>query len=113
MTLPLAGGTQDFPLTLTHLLRRAGGVNGDAEVVTQLDADGRVERTTAAAVAARAEALAAGLAQLGLRPGDRVGVFSWNTRQHLEAYWGVPCAGLVLHTMNPRLTRPEIGRAHV
>ena len=108
MTLPSAGGTQDFPLTLTHLLSRARGVNGDAEVVTQLDAEGRVERTSAAAVGARAEALAAGLARLGLEPGDRVGVFSWNNRQHLEAYWGVPCAGLVLHTMNPRLSPEQI-----
>ncbi len=108
MTLPLAGGTQDFPLTLTHLLSRARGVNGDAEVVTQLDAEGRVERTSAAAVGDRAEALAAALDGLGLRQGDRIGVFSWNIRQHLEAYWGVPCAGLILHTMNPRLSPEQI-----
>ena len=108
MSLPSAGGTQDFPLTLTHLLSRARGVNGDAEVVTQLDAEGGVERASAAAVGARAEALAAGLSRLGLEPGDRVGVFAWNTRQHLEAYWGVPCAGLVLHTMNPRLSPEQI-----
>jgi fatty-acyl-CoA synthase len=104
----LVGGTQDFPLTLTHLLGRARGVNGDAEVVTQLDAEGRLERSTLAAVGARAEALAAGLTGLGLAPGDRVGVFSPNTRQHLESYWGVPCAGLVLHTMNPRLSPEQI-----
>jgi fatty-acyl-CoA synthase len=108
LSLPLAGGTQDFPLTLIHLLSRARGVNGDAEVVTQLDAEGRLERSTAAAVGARAEALAAALGRLGLRAGDRVGVFSWNTRQHLEAYWAVPCAGLVLQTMNPRLSPAQI-----
>ena len=50
----LAGGTQDFPLTLTHLLGRAKGFNGDAEVVTQLDAEGTVERTDLATVGARA-----------------------------------------------------------
>jgi fatty-acyl-CoA synthase len=104
----LAGGTQDFPLTLTHLLGRARGINGEAAVVTQLDAEGRLERSTLASVGARAEALAAGLAGLGLGPGDRVGVFSWNNRRHLEAYWGVPCAGLVLHTMNPRLSPEQI-----
>ncbi len=104
----LAGGTQDFPLTLTHLLGRARGINGEAAVVTQLDAEGRLERSTLASVGARAEALAAGLAGLGLAPGDRVGVFSWNNRRHLEAYWGVPCAGLVLHTMNPRLSPEQI-----
>jgi fatty-acyl-CoA synthase len=104
----LVGGTQDFPLTLTHLFRRARRVNGDAAVVTQLDATGRVERTNLASVGARAEALAAGLAGLGLAPGDRVGVFSPNNREHLEAYWAVPCAGLVLHTMNPRLSPEQI-----
>jgi len=104
----LAGGTQDFPLTLTHLLGRAKGFNGEAEVVTQLDAEGAVERSDLATVGARAEALAAGLSALGLEPGDRVGVFSWNNREHLEAYWGVPCAGLVLHTMNPRLSPEQI-----
>jgi fatty-acyl-CoA synthase len=104
----LVGGTQDFPLTLTHLLGRARGINGDAEVATQLDAEGRLERTTLAAVGARAEALAAGLAGLGLEPGDRVGVFSWNNASYLESYWGIPCAGLVLHTMNPRLSPEQI-----
>ena len=71
----LAGGTQDFPLTLTHLLGRARGINGEAAVVTQLDAEGRLERSTLASVGARAEALAAGLAGLGLgagRPGRRL-----------------------------------------
>ena len=104
----LAGGTQDFPLTLTHLLGRARGINGEAEVITQLDGEGRLERSSLAAVGARAEALAAGLAGLGLAAGDRVGVFAWNNRRHLEAYWGVPCAGLVLHTMNPRLSPEQI-----
>jgi fatty-acyl-CoA synthase len=104
----LAGGTQDFPLTLTHLLGRARGFNGDAEVVTQLDAEGAVERSDLATVGARAEALAAGLSTLGLKLGDRVGVFSWNNREHLEAYWATPCAGLVLHTMNPRLSPEQI-----
>ena len=104
----LVGGTQDFPLTLTHLLGRARGINGEAEVITQLDAGGRLERSTLASVGARAEALAAGLTGLGLTAGDRVGVFAWNNRRHLEAYWGVPCAGLVLHTMNPRLSPEQI-----
>ncbi len=104
----ISGGTQDFPLTLTHLLGRARGINGCAAVITQRDADGSLERTNLASVGARAETLAAGLVALGLAPGDRVGVFSWNNREHLEAYWGVPCAGLVLHTMNPRLSPEQI-----
>ncbi len=108
MILPLAAGTGDFQLTLNHVLGRMRGVNGDAEVVSVLDAEGATRRATAAAVGARAEALASGLASLGLRPGDRVGVFSWNNQEHLEAYYAVPCSGLVLHTMNPRLSPEQI-----
>jgi fatty-acyl-CoA synthase len=32
-----------------------------------------------------------------------VATLAWNHHVHLEAYFGVPCAGLVLHTLNLRL----------
>jgi fatty-acyl-CoA synthase len=32
-----------------------------------------------------------------------VATLGWNHARHLEAYFGVPLAGAVLHTMNPRL----------
>jgi fatty-acyl-CoA synthase len=106
--LPLPGGSQDFQLTLTHLLRRMRGVHGGAEVVSALDAAGARRRVANAELAARAERLAAGLAALGVRPGERVGTFSWNNQEHLEAYWGVPCSGAVLHTLNPRLSAEQV-----
>jgi fatty-acyl-CoA synthase len=31
-----------------------------------------------------------------------------NNRPYLESYWGIPCAGFVLHTMNPRLSPEQI-----
>ena len=37
------------------------------------------------------------------RDGDRVGTFCWNTQEHLEAYFAIPCIGAVLHTLNIRL----------
>src|SRR3712207_8280577 len=33
---------------------------------------------------------------------------AWNNYQHLEAYFGVPSAGLVLHTINPRLSADDL-----
>src|SRR5207249_7454542 len=63
----------------------------------------RVRRARFAEVAARAERLAAALRRLGIRPGDRVATFSWNTQEHLEAYLAVPSMGAVLHTLNIRL----------
>jgi fatty-acyl-CoA synthase len=47
--------------------------------------------------------LANALLRLGVKPGERVATLGWNHARHLEAYFGVPLAGAVLHTLNPRL----------
>ena len=41
--------------------------------------------------------------RLGLERGDRVATLCWNHYQHMEAYFGIPCGGFVLHTLNLRL----------
>jgi len=92
---------QDRPLSITMLFEHAKRVFADSEVVTNLG--DRAQRATFAEVAERAERLAAALVRLGIRPGDRVGTFAWNTQEHLEAYLAVPCLGAVLHTVNVRL----------
>ena len=46
---------------------------------------------------------------LGLERGDRVATLCWNHYQHLEAYFGIPCGGFVLHTLNLRLHPNDIG----
>src|ERR1051326_8764765 len=57
---------------------------------------------------ARARRLAAALTRLGLKPGDRVASMMWNHSGHLEVFFGVPCAGGILHTLNIRLHPQEI-----
>ncbi len=47
--------------------------------------------------------------KLGLARGDRVATLCWNHYQHLEAYFGIPCGGFVLHTLNLRLHPDDIG----
>ena len=91
----------DHPLTLGHVLERMRGMNGDGEVVTLTD-DG-LRRARYAEVAERVDRLCAGLRELGIEEGDRVATFSWNTQEHLEAYFAAPCMGAVLHTLNIRL----------
>jgi fatty-acyl-CoA synthase len=76
-------------------------MNGDGEVVTLTD-DG-LRRARYAEVAERVDRLCAGLRELGVEDGDRVATFSWNTQEHLEAYFAAPCMGAVLHTLNIRL----------
>ncbi|MDQ1429933.1 MAG: hypothetical protein QOF40_535, partial [Actinomycetota bacterium] len=92
---------QDFPLTVGMIFRHGRAVHGESEVVTF---EGETSRHTSFAdVAERADRLAMALQRLGVAAGDRVGTFMWNTQEHMEAYFAIPCIGAVLHTLNLRL----------
>lgn len=101
------GLMMDFPLILPTILRRAETIFGDREIVSR-QPDRSLHRYTYADMARRARRLAAALTALGLRPGDRVGTFCWNHHQHLEAYFGIPLFGGVLHTLNLRLHPDDV-----
>jgi fatty-acyl-CoA synthase len=96
----------DFPLTLQHTLDRAARLFPNREIVTNT-ADGP-QRTTYGAWAKRVNRLAYALEKLGVKQGDRVATLGWNTATHLELYFGVPCTGAVLHTLNLRLFPQDI-----
>src|SRR2546429_3636773 len=96
------GLMMDFPLTLTHVMRRAETFFGDGEIVTRLP-DKSFHRTNHRETMRRAKQLAVALQKLGLERGDRVATLCWNHVQHHEAYFGIPCGGFVLHTLNLRL----------
>jgi fatty-acyl-CoA synthase len=102
----MQGMMMDFPLTLQYILRRAESIFPRREVVTKT-AHG-THRTTYADMARRARKLGSALDRLGLKRGDRVGSFAWNTYRHLELYFGVPCSGRVLHTLNIRLFGEQV-----
>ncbi len=101
------GTMMDFPLTLTHMLDRAGKLFGQVEIVSRRP-DKSIVRCTYKDVFTRARKLASALRRAGLQPGDRVASLMWNHSTHLEAYFGVPCAGGVLHTLNLRLHPSEL-----
>ncbi len=92
----------DYPLTLTHLLEHGTRYFPDQEVVTQR-AEGAPHRYSFSEFGERTRRLAQALGRLGVRPGDRIATFAWNTHHHLECYFAVPCLGAVLHTVNIRL----------
>jgi fatty-acyl-CoA synthase len=97
----------DHPLTLQMVFDRMRGVFGDGEVVTA-EEGGERERASYAEIAERVDRLCSGLDSLGVKPGDRVATFAWNTQRHLEVYLGVPCMGAVLHTVNVRLFEDQL-----
>ena len=105
-TAPLLGLMQDGPLLVRAIAERAEHLFGSREVVSRTQ-DG-VERSTYGEVVGRARRLASALAGLGVRPGDRVATFGWNSRRHLELYLAVPAMGAVLHTLNIRLFEDDL-----
>jgi len=103
----IPGRMMDYPLTLTHLLERARKYFGDNQIVSRYS-DGSLHRQTWADTHARAGRLAHALERLGVGRGDRVATLAWNHHRHLEAYFGVPMMGAVLHTLNLRLHANEL-----
>src|SRR5262252_1707620 len=101
------GLMMDFPLTVAAIFRRAQQMFRRREIVWR-NADKSVARYTYADFTARARRLAAALETLGVGPGDRVATLAWNHGPHLEAYFGIPLVGGVLHTLNLRLHPDEL-----
>ena len=97
----------DRPLLLDDILERAGTQFGDVEIVTH-QPDKSLHRYTYADMVKRAKQLAQALIESGIKNGDRVATFSWNTYAHLEAYFGIPITGAVLHTLNLRLPPDDV-----
>ncbi len=58
---------------------------------------------------ARTDALAAGLVDLGVKPGDVVSVMLPNCLELVEAWWAILKAGAVFGPINPAFTAPEAG----
>ncbi len=103
----MRGTMMDFPLTLPAILERSGKLFHRVEIVSRKP-DRSIVRTTYGDFYRRARRLADALTKLGLRSGDRVASMMWNHSGHLEAFFGVPSAGGILHTLNLRLHPHEI-----
>ena len=95
------------PLSLNHLLDRAGILFPDNEVISRLP-DKTYVHHTYGDIYRRTRQLAQALTELGLQAGDRVATLCWNHHVHLECYFGIPAAGGVMHTLNLRLSPDEI-----
>ncbi|MGE5696768.1 MAG: fatty acid--CoA ligase [Candidatus Sericytochromatia bacterium] len=97
---------QDFPLTITGILRHGTSWHADRKVITAAD-DGYREASYGA-LGERVAQLAHGLRSLGINGDERVATFMWNNQEHLEAYFAAPCMGAVLHTLNIRLPADQL-----
>lgn len=97
---------QEFPLTITAIMRHGCGVHGLREVITATG-DG-YRRMTYRELGQQAAQLANALRSLGVTGDQRVATFMWNNAEHLATYLAVPSMGAVLHTLNIRLFPHQI-----
>ena len=86
------------PLTPLTLLARAAHVWPDQPAVAH-----GAQRVDYRTFYARCRQLASALVKRGIGPGDTVSVMLPNVPPMLEAHYGVPMTGAVLHSMNTRL----------
>ena len=102
-----SGGMMYQQLSIASLIDHAARYHGDTEIVSAVT-EGGFERLDWATVGANARRIASALVRRGMKPGDRIATLAWNNRRHLELYFGVPGAGMVCHTINPRLSPEQL-----
>jgi len=101
-------GTSDEPLlflTVGQALDRAAARWGAREAVVVRHQDLRL---TYAELLAAADELAAGLLNLGLAPGDRIGIWSPNRFEWVVTQFATARAGLILVNINPAYRIAEL-----
>ncbi|MDE2634868.1 MAG: long-chain fatty acid--CoA ligase [Chloroflexota bacterium] len=103
----LSGLMMDYPLTLNTIVEHANRMTPQKTIKTKLP-DGGWHEYSYADFHGRVRRLGNVLEALGVEPGDRVATFAWNNYQHLEFYFGIPCAGAVIHTLNIRLSHEQL-----
>lgn len=96
------GGPQEWPLRVGRILDHAARFHAN-RVIHSRAGNGEIQTASWDSVRKRALRFSRALANLGAEPGDRIGIMAWNTVRHLEAWYGVPGAGCVSHSLNPRL----------
>lgn len=99
--------SSEYQMRLTNFILRAKQFFPKKEIVSR-EADGEIIRNTYLDEYKRICQLANALKSLGLKKGDAVGSFAWNTHRHYELYFAVPCMGATLHTINIRLSDENI-----
>jgi fatty-acyl-CoA synthase len=98
------GLMQQRQLTLPLIFHRAEEVFADSRITARTGAND--ETVTYGRWASDVRRVSTGLRSLGLEAGERVATLCSNTYEHLTLYFAVPCSGLVLTTVNHRLS-PE------
>ena len=102
-TIPVTPSAYAYPLLIKQLLHTPLMQAPQQEIVYR-----DLRRLTYADLRDRIGRLASALAEMGVRPGDTVGVLDWDSNRFLEAFFAIPMMGAVLQTVNVRLSPEHI-----
>jgi len=97
----------EFQLNVTTLIRHGARSFGSQQIIARKP-DGQIFSYTFREAYERVKKVANLLKDLGIEPGERIGVLEWNTHRHFELYFGIPGTGAVLLQMNIRLMPQEL-----
>ena len=99
-----------YDLTIDKIIKTTLARDPSKEIAYRVTAGGeeKIERYDYAKAFERMNALANALTALGVKRGDKVATFDWNTYWHYESYFAIPMMGAVLHTVNVRLSPFEV-----
>ena len=98
-----AEGVYDFPLIIKQLLNRAK-IASTSQTISYADK----MTYTYTEFFKRINRLANVLKNMGLQAGDVVAVMDWDSHRYLEAYFAVPMSGMILQTVNVRLSEDKV-----
>src|SRR5580658_3197409 len=98
-----AKSAYQYPLIFKQLWHTPRVQAPDQEVVYR-----DLKRFSYLQIRERIARLASALAKIGVEPGDTVGVLDWDTNRFLEAFFAIPMMGVVLQTVNVRLSPEQI-----
>lgn len=103
----MLGQMMQRPLLISHLIEHTAKYHGDTPIISR-ETDGSTTLSDWKTIHSNSKRLANALAKLGMEQGDRLATIAWNNRRHLEMRYGVSGAGMVCHTINPRLFPQQI-----
>jgi fatty-acyl-CoA synthase len=101
--IQVAKSAYQYPLIIKQLWHAPIVQAPDQEIVYR-----DLKRFTYRDIKERIGRLASALHGIGVRPGDTVGVLDWDSNRFLEAFFAVPMMGVVLQTVNVRLSPEQI-----
>lgn len=98
----MLGLMMEQQLLISSIIDHAARYHGDTEIVS-VNCDGSQHRTHYSQVRKRALKMASALEKRGMKKSDRIATIAWNNYRHFELYYAISGAGMVCHTVNPRL----------